>query len=453
LSQSNKNGGAWGQLETIISGISVRGEGRSMMDYAERLFPIARSITGDGLRESIKILSGVAELDFHSVPTGYNAFDWTVPREWNIRDAYVKNNEGQRVVDWRKSNLHVVGYSIPVSGQYTLDELIPHIHTLPDQPDAIPYVTSYYEDRWGFCLTHDQLQNIGPGPFEVLIDSTLTPGVLNYADRVLTGESGKEILLSTYLCHPSMANNELSGPIVMAFLNSILEPLDLHYTYRLVLVPETIGSIVYLSKHGDHLREAVEAGYVITCVGDDGPINYKRSRRGTTLADRVAEHVVKQSGGDYAVNIEDFFPGGSDERQYCSPGFDLPVGSVTRSMYGRYPEYHTSLDDLNFISAEGLTKSLVIYLRIIQVLEMARPLVNLSPYGEPQLGKRSLYPTLGTAKGRDVSVDRMMHLLAFADDQHDVVSIADRMSVPAWEFAPELDILRKAELLAFGDED
>jgi aminopeptidase-like protein len=442
---------SWTELDRVIADVSVDSQGRSMMDLAGRLFPICRSITGDGVRETLSVLSEVIDLELHSVQSGYEAFDWTVPPEWNIRDAYVKDPAGRRVIDFRESNLHVINYSTPVSTTMTRAELDPHLHTKPDQPDAIPYLTSYYEERWGFCLQHDRLDSLGDGPFEVVIDSSLEPGELNYADAVLPGRSDREILLSTYFCHPSMANNELSGPIVLAYLYELLKPLKLRNTYRFVYGPETIGAIVYLSKHGDHLKQSVAAGYVATCTGDDGEFYYKRSRRGNSLADRAAEHALVHAAGDHGVTVEDFFPWGSDERQYCSPGFDMPVGSITRSRYGRYPEYHTSLDDLSFISGEGMVGALRMYLRTIQALEMAGPLHSNVPYGEPQLGKRDLYPTLGAQSGSDGSIERMMYLLAYADGEHDAIQVAEKSGFCVWELGPELTQLVDAELLTMGE--
>jgi aminopeptidase-like protein len=318
-------------------------------------------------------------------------------------------------------------------------------------PGAIPYLTSYYAEQWGFCLEQDRLDTLGDGPFEVVIDSSLEPGELNYADAVLPGKSDREVLLSTYVCHPSMANNELAGPIVMAYLYKLLKDVKLRHSYRFVYGPETIGALVYLSKHGDHLKRMVSAGYTVTCTGDDGPFYYKRSRRGDTLADRAAEHALEHGSGDHEVNILDFFPSGSDERQYCSPGFNLPVGSLTRSMYGRYPEYHTSLDDLSFISAEGLTGALQMYLRTVQVLEMAGPLTSNSPFGEPQLGKRGLYPSLGGRAELDRSLEQIRYLLAYADENHDAIDVADMTGIPVWELGAELSQLQDAGLLTIGE--
>ena len=357
-------------MENNFSQLNFPQLGEDMMDLIRRLFPICRSITGDGVRETLTILRDRIDLNIREVPSGYQAFDWTVPREWNIRDAYVKNQQGERVIDFQKSNLHVLNYSAPVSEFMTLEELRPHLYTRPDLTDAIPYLTSYYEERWGFCLSQNHLDALPDSRYEVVIDSSLTDGHLTFADSILTGSSNREILFSTYVCHPSMANNELSGRVLLAFLYDILSRWERRHTYRFVYAPETIGALVYLSQEGEHLRGHLDAGYVATCVGDAGPFTYKRSWRGDTKADKVAEHCLKHLDGGQPVDVVDFFPLGSDERQYCSPGFDLPVGSLMRTMYGSFPQYHTSLDNLDFVSAEGMAGTLKAYLRLAQVHEL-----------------------------------------------------------------------------------
>ena len=441
----------WSCPERALARLDAEHTGEAMMGLMARLFPICRSITGDGVRETLSILRERIDLKIEEVPSGYKAFDWTVPLEWNIRDAYVKNERGERVIDFKESNLHVLNYSVPVSATMTLEELRPHLHTRPEQPDAIPYLTSYYEESWGFCLSNDRLDALPEGRYEVVIDSSLTDGLLTYADAVLPGESEREILFSTYICHPSMANNELSGPVLAAFLYKIFAQCELRYTYRFAFVPETIGALVYLSKQGDHLRQNLHAGYVVTCVGDDGPYTYKRSRRGDTVGDKVAEHCLKHLGEVSEVKVLDFFPSGSDERQYCSPGFDLPVGSLMRSMYGTYPEYHTSLDNMQFVSSQGIAGSLRTYLQLVQVHELNAVYLNTSPYGEPQLGRRGLYPKLGAQAHTAEPVERMMYLLAYSDGTKDLVDIANLAGRPAWEFAPEIRALREAGLLVLRD--
>ena len=441
-------GGRVRQFEDVIALATAQGVGKEMMALATRLFPICRSITGPGIRETLDILGEMAPLERHQVPTGYEAFDWKVPQEWRIRDAFIKDESGVRIIDFKESNLHVVSYSVPVNTRLTLDELRPHLYSDPTDPEAIPYRTSYYSPNWGFCLSQAQLDSIPDGTYEVVIDSTLEDGHLDYADSLVgSGSSGREVLLTTYSCHPSMGNNELSGPILSVFLNQFLRGLSLRHTYRFVYAPETIGALVYLSRNGEHLRRHLDAGYVLTCVGDDGPYTYKRSRRGNTVGDRAAEHALSELASDDRVSVLDFFPSGSDERQYCSPGFDLPVGSLMRSMYGTYPEYHTSLDDLDFISAKGLADSLAVYLRVIQVLEMNDRYINTNPYGEPQLGRRGLYPQVGAAGVPEASMQRIAYLLAYGDGDHDLIDIAARAGQPVWDFGPELQQLLDAGLL------
>lgn len=425
-----------------------------MMGLMTKLFPVCRSITGDGNRKTLEGLQDRIPLQVHDVPTGYQAFDWNVPKEWNIRDAYIKDDQGNRVIDFQKSNLHVLNYSQPVSATMTLEELGPHLYTNPEHPAAIPYATSYYERRWGFCLSQDHLDRLRDGKYEVYIDSSIEDGSLTFADAVLPGASEREILLSTYFCHPSMANDNLSGPVLLAFLHQFLAQCNLNYTYRFAYVPETIGALVYLSQHGEHLSQQLHAGYVATCVGDPGQFTYKRSRQGDTVADKVAEHCLSYLEDGQKAEIVDFFPLGSDERQYCSPGFDLPVGSLMRSMYGTYPEYHTSLDNLGYVSGDAIAGTLRAYIRMVQVHEINHTYINLSPYGEPQLSKRDLFPTIGATTVGGTGdllthdrITRIMYLLSYSDGTNDVVDIANKAGFPAWHFIPEIEALVQAGLL------
>jgi aminopeptidase-like protein len=404
-----------------------------MHGWATDLFPIARSLTGPGVRDTLGYLQRLLPgLTVHAVPSGTRVFDWTVPDEWTIRDAYIADRSGRRVVDFRQSNLHVVGYSIPVDGWFDRAELDRHLHSLPDLPDAIPYVTSYYARNWGFCVTQRQREGLKDDRYQVKIDSDLKPGMLNYAELILAGRENTEILLSTYICHPSLANNELSGPVVTTALGRWLRGLpERRFTYRLIFVPETIGSIVYLSRHLAALKQRVAAGFVLTCVGDERAYSFLPSRRGDTLADRAARRAFKDLG---ISPIEySFLDRGSDERQYCSPGVDLPVCSIMRSKYGIYPEYHTSLDDLQLVTQQGLSGAFNLYRHTIALLEANRIYRAVHPC-EPQLGKRGLYPTVSTREsGRHVRT--MMNVLAYADGTRDLLEIADTIGAPGPECA------------------
>jgi aminopeptidase-like protein len=414
--------------------------------YFDRLWPLLRSLTGDGVRATHDILSELAPLERTEVPSGSRVLDWIVPPEWIVRDAYVIDPDGRRILDVHENNLHLLGYSTPFRGVLSRAALDEHLHSLPAQPTAIPYLTSYYSPRWGFCLTHEHRERLPEGDYEVVVDTELrADGSLTLGEAFLPGEEPGEVLLSTYTCHPSLANNELSGPLVTAFLYQRVAAWPRRRLgYRFVFVPETIGAIAYLARRGEILRERLLAGYVVTCIGDAGPFTLKRSRRGDTLADRAAEYVL---AGKPDVRIVDFFPSGSDERQYCSPGFDLPVASVMRTMYGTYPEYHTSLDDRDFISFAAMAESVDAYDRILRTIDANISLLNTSPYGEPQLGRRGLYPSLGSSKETDERAEGMLWILNQSDGEHDLLDIAARSGLPMELIVAAADDLIRAGLL------
>jgi aminopeptidase-like protein len=418
---------------------------------ATELFPICRSLTGPGVRQTLRILQReLPNLTLHEVPSGTRCFDWTVPAEWSIREAWIATEDGRRVVDFANHTLHVMGYSTPVDAVMSLDELRPHLHSLPELPDAIPYVTSYYKERWGFCLSHRQLQALAPGRYRVRIDSTLAPGSLTYGELLIPGQRAEEIFLSTYVCHPSMGNNELSGPVVTTEIARWLASLKgRRFSYRIVFIPETIGSLVYLSRNLMEMKRRIAAGFNVTCVGDDRAYSYMPSRLGDTLADRAALHALRHQAGAGGFKRYSFLERGSDERQYCSPGIDLPVASVMRSKYATYPEYHTSLDDLTLISPAGLAGGIAAIAGAILAVE-ANGRYRATVLGEPQLGRRGLYPTLSTRQS-GLTVRRMLDVLAYSDGAHDLLAIADMLGVPVWELAAIARQLLAHDLLADCD--
>jgi len=408
---------------------------KEMEKYFDRLWPICRSITGNGLRQSLHILDELVPLALTEVPSGVEVFDWTIPDEWNIRDAWIETPNGEKICRLSENNLHVVNYSVPVNREINFPQLDKHLHHLPGQPDAIPYITSYYHRSWGFCLSENQYQQLPrEGKYKVFIDATLAPGSLTYSEAVLPGKTDREILFSSYLCHPSMAVNELSGPLVCAFLFRELEKLaDRKYTYRFLFAPETIGVIAFLHHDGIRLKEKLEAGFVVTCVGHEGKFTYKKSKRANSLADKAAVHFLQHNR--HPSEIIEYAIGGSDERQYCSPGFNLPVGSLMRTMYKTYPEYHTSLDNKSIVSFRALSETVEAYLSIAQSLELNECYTSVLPYCEPQLGKRGLYPSSGAWQNRQDFRMNMLHFLSYADGSMDLFDIADKRGKHILEFS------------------
>lgn len=424
---------------------------KEIENYFDRLWPICRSITGDGLRESLKILSEIIPLKIHEVPTGTKVFDWEIPKEWNIREAWILGPDGKRYADFSINNLHVFNYSLPIDKEIGYAELVKHIRTLPAMPDAIPYMTTYYKESWGFCMTHNEFSALPKdGTYRVFIDSTLNHGSLSYGELVIPGESDREILLSTYLCHPSMAVNELSGPLVAASLYKKLmaSGRKLRYTYRFLFAPETIGVIAFLAANGKKLKEKLEAGFVITCVGHAGRYVYKRSKRGNSAADRAAEHILLKHADIFEVR--DFSIGGSDERQYCSAGFNFPVGSLMRTPYKEYKEYHTSADNKSIVSFTAMEETAEMYLKMLYALELNKSYNVSEPYCELQLGKRGLYPTEGgNAQAQKQTLD-LLHFLSYADGDHDLIRIAEKANKSILDFEAVVDLCISKGLISEG---
>lgn len=398
--------------------------GQEMYQWASDLFPLCRSLTGPGVRDTLRYLQHLMPaMKICETPSGSQAFDWTVPDEWTVSAAYIEDESGNHIIDFCNHNLHLVGYSIPIDAWMGLTELQAHLHSLPEQPDAIPYVTSYYRRDWGFCLSHHQRLQLADTRYHVVIKSTLAPGVMNYGELLIPGETSQEILLSTYICHPSMANNELSGPVVTCALAQWISRLEKRrYSYRILFIPETIGAIMYLSQHAEMMKQRTIAGFVVTCIGDDRCYSWLPSKYGDTLADRASLYVLENDIGDF--RRYSFLDRGSDERQYNAAGIDLPVCSVMRSKYGEYPEYHTSLDDLSLISPEGLLGGYNVLRKILQLIEINKTYLN-KICCEPQLGKRGLYPQLSIKNNKEYDQARvLLDFLAYADGRNDLLEIA-----------------------------
>ena len=417
--------------------------GQQLFDCVADLYPICRSITGDGVRETLSRLSHIVPLTIHEVPSGTAVFDWVVPKEWNIHDAYVKDARGERVIDFRHSNLHVLNYSKPIREVMSLTELRPHLFTLPDKPEWIPYRTSYYEENWGFCLSQNQLDTLDEGEYEVSIDSSLEPGVLTYGELLIPGESVEEVLVSCHICHPSLANDNLSGIAVAAYAARYLQSRSLRYSYRFLFIPATIGSLAWLSQNEPTVSK-IQHGLVLACLGDSGSLTYKRSRRGDATIDRAATHVLKQQ---VESEIFDFSPYGYDERQYCSPSFNLPVGRLSRTPHGRFPEYHTSADNLDFVQPNKLAGSLLACLDIFEVLEHDRVYLNQKPKGEPYLSKYGLYGPIGGSADSSACQLALLWVLNLSDGQHSLLDIADRAGLRFQDVVVAADALREKGLL------
>lgn len=419
--------------------------GEDIYSLCKKLWPITRSITGNGVRKTLSIIKQhLPNLIIYEIPTNTQCFDWTVPKEWNIKDAYVVDPNGNKIIDFKVNNLHIVSYSTPVNQTISLVELQKHLYSSPNQPDAIPYVTSYYQERWGFCLTENQRNNLPEGDYRVYIDSELSDGSLTYGELIIPGKKKEEVFLSTYVCHPSMANNELSGPTVATYLAKWIQEQSREYTYRIIFIPETIGSICYLSKNIKKMKENVIAGYNISCVGDNNAYSYLPSRTENSISDKIALHVLEHTQPNFIKYS--YLDRGSDERQYCSPGVDLPIASIMRTKYGEYKEYHTSLDNLDYISPDGLLGAYDILTKCITCIENNK-FYQATVLCEPQMGRRDLRPTLGASKTMDGNIKLMSDILVYADGKHSVLDMAKKFDITMLDILDSIKILAQEKLL------
>jgi aminopeptidase-like protein len=432
---------AFAPLDRLLDDARI---GETIYALAAEIYPICRSITGDGVRATLARLARHIDLEVHEVPTGTRVYDWTVPREWRIRDAYIRNAAGKRVVDFRSSNLHVLSYSQPIRAVLPLHALKEHIFTLPEQPDLIPYRTSYYAESWGFCMAHTQLEALPDGVYEVLIDASFEDGSLTYGEYRHQGETDEEVLLSAHICHPSLANDNCSGLALLTHLAAGLAPLRTRYSYRFVFAPGTIGAIAWLARN-EHRVDRIRHGLVVSCVGDGGGPTYKRSRRGDALIDRAMAHVLRHNSA--SPTLLDFSPYGYDERQYCSPGFDLPVGLFQRGRFATFPEYHTSADNLDFIRPEHLASSYRLIAAALDIVENDWRPVSTNPKCEPQLGRRGLYAAIGGSKGGAAKSMALLWVLNLADGRHSLLDIAERSDLPFCVIAEAACLLQGAGLL------
>jgi aminopeptidase-like protein len=430
-------------IADLVEQVDRQAVGASMHALIRELQPICRSMTGDGVRQTLRRIAREVDLQVHEVPSGTPVLDWTVPKEWTIRDAWVKNAAGQRVIDFQKSNLHVVSHSQPVHRKMSLAELRPHLHTLPEHPDWVPYKASHYSDGWGFCLADRQLQQLPDGEYEVCVDATLDDGHLTYGELVLPGDTPQEVLISSHICHPSLCNDNLSGIAVATTLARMLAGIRRRYTYRFVFAPGTIGAITWLAQHREQV-DRIRHGLVLTCVGDPGGVTYKRSARGDAVIDRAVQHVLQQRGGPH--ELREFSPYGYDERQYNSPGFKLPVGCLMRTPHGEFPQYHTSADNADFVTAQALADTLEVLLRTVEVLERNRRCVNLKPHGEPRLGPRGVADLHGGDRVGDARM-ACLWVLNQSNGEHDLLQIAERADIAFPTIAFAADRLLQTDLL------
>jgi aminopeptidase-like protein len=415
-----------------------------MYSLMEKLFPICRSITGNGVRKTLKIINNEIPLKIYEISTGTQVYDWKIPKEWNIKDAYVKNSKGKKIIDFKVSNLHILNYSIPVKRSICLSELKKYLHTLPKQPESIPYLTTYYKENWGFCISQKQYDELKEDTYEVFIDSSLTFGSLTYGEFFLKGTSNEEVLFSCYVCHPSMCNDNLSGVVLLTQLAKILQKRKTKYSYRFLFIPETIGAISWLYKNEKSIKK-IKHGLIVTCVGDSGNFTYKKTRKGDSSIDNIVIKVLEESKKAYQT--VDFFPSGSDERQFSSPGFDLPIGSLMRTMYAKFSEYHTSKDDLNFVNSKNLEESLEKYLKIIEILETDVKYISTNQKCEPQLGNRGLYDMIGGKQAEGINKMAVFWLLNLSDGNHSIRDIMKKSNIDQNTLNKSAEILIKFKLL------
>jgi aminopeptidase-like protein len=416
--------------------------------YFDKLFPINRSLTGDGNRESLKILKELVDLNITEVPSGLKCFDWKVPSEWNVNEAWIKDDSGNEIINFKKNNLHIVGYSHPIDKWLDYSELTQILHTLPNMPNSIPYVTSYYKKYSGFCLSHNALNLLDKKKkYHVYIDSNINnSGSMTIGEAILPGASSEEILFTTYICHPSMANNELSGPLVQSFLYQNIKKIkNRKYTYRFLYCPETIGSIYYISKNYSKMKKNILGGLVLTCLGDGGKLNYKMTKKGNSLIDRAVTSILEIEG--YEHSIIKYFPMGSDERQYNSPGINIPIGAFMRTPYGEYPQYHTSSDDKSIISFSGMEKSVLVLTKICKLIENNYFAQSLNPNCEPMLGKRGLYPSKRSNKDKSLDLKSILWILGYADGKQDLIELYKKSKLPIKNLIDAANLLEKNKLI------